>query len=170
MCLWSIKNKNHTMVVWSMFFFLFGWIQELYTSCCVEVFKVCFLMNVWLSWFWNITPTRFFILMYVSFFNFSMKYIYTSLCQLLFCMFSQPSPQIRLRYYISCWTGIAAFTSAQHMELNLSFKYKAIRNTKNPIPKNVCHFFRTFQVFSCVFFVSSSGGRWNDFEWSTLWS
>ena len=33
-------------------------------------------MNVWRACFWSITPTRFFIFLYVSFFNLYMKHIY----------------------------------------------------------------------------------------------
>ena len=67
-------------------------------------------------------------------------------------MFSQTSPQIRLKYYVSCWTGIAAFTSAQHMELNIYIFFKAIRNTKNPIHQGA-HFVCKFAGLSRFFHV-----------------
>lgn len=70
-------------------------------------------------------------------------------------MFSQTSPQIRLRYYISCWAGIVAFISAQHIELNLFF-FKAIRNTKKTQSMTglVLKFQDLPRVFSCFFWWS----------------
>lgn len=99
------------------FYFLLGWIQEVYyVAVELEVFEVVFFgTNAWRAWF--LVGINFW--MYVSLFQL-LNEVYKALCQLLVCMFSQTSPQIRFEYYNIHLVGLALLHSPeQHIELNL---------------------------------------------------